>query len=399
MRKLTWVVTLVVMSCGSPPPAQDPVGDKPPPPAQAVSLTPSDVTMIWPMPADDAQRDTMIAATTAGAHGELLPAALYQLPILDERDWGIKDPLMDRPRLRVVAARLDPCFASFAPPTDPACINQIRLVMQVLRPGGGQGGGTPTAEMGANDGAVHLFYKVSRGELLALARAVAALRDKHGGAEVTETLGVHPLLARHGLGSAYARELQALLLAELGVARLTRVTFFARTRAREPQWPFGIFDVVGGKLVQQDIVTLGVKRQTLEGVFRKVVDPVTRSADNPDALLSISGPVRAPTAAETAAYAALLRIQNPTKHTPETMACAECHAAQRMQTAAQNTLGLLPTDFAADHFVSPVAPTPESKMGSENFHAAGYLAANLAVSTRTANETAAVVTAMTALLR
>ena len=391
--KLGWLVALST-ACSTPAPVPIAPGEPAPAtPAKPIALTAADVTMIWPMPRDAAGRDAMIAATTAGGHGELLPAAHYKVPVLDERDWEVKDPQIDRTRLRVVAARLDPCFASFVAPTDASCVNQVRLVMQVIRP---DGGGVKD-RMGANDGAVHVFYRLPRAELLDLVRELAALGAKHGGT-ASETLGVHPILARDGASSDYGKQLHALLLARIGAKRLTRVTFFARTAAREPLWPFGLFDMIDGKLVQQDIVTLGAKRQTLEGAGpRKVIEPQTTSADNPAALLSVFGPTRTATDGERAAYAALLRIQNPTKHTPDTMACAECHTAQRMQRAAEMTLGLRATELPGDHFATGI-PLPTTPVDAENFHAAGYLGDNLAVSVRTANETAAVVTALTALL-
>ena len=359
-----------------------------------VTLAAEDVTLIWPLPADGAQRDAMLGASSRGAHGELLPAGFYPLPVLDERDWAVKDPLEDRARLRVVAARLDPCFASFAGPRDPSCVSQIRLVLQVLRPGGGSL--TSSGAMGANDGAVHVFYRIPREELVSLAGDLASLRKRHG-ASVMDRIGVHPLLAR-GAGGAEASELQALVLRHVGAERLTRVTFFARTAAKEPLWPFGIFDVVGGKLVGQKIPTVGVDRQKLEGAGPiKVVHSPTTSPDNPSSLLSIFGAPRPPSEKERAAYAAVLRIQNPAKHTPETMGCAECHASQRMQSAAESVLGLRPADFAADHF-TPVVTPPAERIDAENFHACGYLGTNLSVSTRTANETSAVLAALNELL-
>jgi hypothetical protein len=355
--------------------------------------------MIWPLPADAAKRDTMLAATSMGTHGELLPAALYQVPILDERDSAVTDPKLDRERLRVVAARFEPCRGSFGSPTDPSCINQIRLVMQVLRPGGG---GAPANTIGANDGAVLVFYKVTRDELLALARDVVALRAAHATpnaepAASSAELGVHPVLAREGLGSAYATQLQAKLLALVGAKRLTKITFFARTLAREPVWPFGSFKVDDGHVVKNTIPTLTTDRQTLEGTFRQVIAPVTSSPDNPAALLTITGAKREATAPERAAFASLLRIQNPTKHNPDTMACAECHVAQRLTRVAETTLGLSASDFAADAFTSTVQRAPD-KIHGENFHAASYLGTNLAVAVRTANETSAALQAMQTLL-
>jgi hypothetical protein len=268
------------------------------------------------------------------------------------------------------------------------------LVLQVLRPGGGTSKSTP---IGANDGAVLAFYKLTREELNAFARDIAALASKHGGS-ASETLGVHPILARDGLGSEYAKQLQAKILANVGAKRLTKITFFARTSAREPEWPFGTFSVVDGKAVRKSIPTLTSEKQTLEGSFNQVINPPTTSSDNPAALFRVFGSARAPKPEERAAYAALLRIQNPAKHNPDTIACAECHAAQRLQTAAEKTLGLRPADFADDAYVSTVLPAP-GKIDGENFHAVSYLGTNLAVLVRTANDTSAVLAQMNTLLQ
>ena len=374
---------------GAPPAPTPTTPNTPSAPSAPIRLTPTDVTLIWPLPTDTTQLDSMLAATSAGAHGELLPASLYEVPILDERDDSVTDAKADRARLRVVAARFEPCRNSFGSPHDASCVNQLRLVLQVLRPGGG---GIDRSTIGANDGAVLAFYKLTRDEVLALARDTAAL----GG--TSEMLGVHPGLAREGLGSAYAKKLQAKILALVGANRLTKITFFARTRAREPLWPFGTFEVKDGKVLKKTIPTLSVDRQTLEGAGpRKVIEPITSSPDNPAVLLGIMGATRTATAAERAAYGSVLRIQHPGKHNPDTIACAECHAAQRMQEAAERTLGLRVEDFASDAYASSVKVTP-GKIDSENFHLTSYLGTNLAVGTRTAHDTNAVLATMRVLL-
>ena len=359
------------------------------PAASAVQLSASDVTTIWPMPSSEAQRDTMLAATSTGRYGELLPAALYQVPILDERDPAATDAQADRARLRVVAARFEPCRGSFGSPDEASCTNQLRLVLQVLRPGAGA-----NDAMGANDGAVLAFYKLSRDELLGFTRDVAALRAKYGVAE-SAALGVHPVLARDGLGGEFARALQAKLLEHAGAQRLTRITFFTRTKAREPQWKFGGFDIVDGKAVPKQIATLGDEHQTLEGAGpMKVIHPPTSSPDNPAPLLAVFGR-RDPTPADRAAFAAVLRIENPKRHNPETIACAECHAAERMHATA-DSLGLHAD--GPDAFHSDITSATAGKIDAENFHAVSYLGTNLAVTTRTANDTSAVLAEMRALL-
>lgn len=390
MKALLVIAPLIACSHPAPPP---PAAAAPAAAAARITLAPSDVTTVWPMPASETERDAMLAATSVGRFGELLPASLYAVPVLDERDPAATDPHAERARLRVVAARFEPCRGSFGSAQETSCVNQLRLVMQVLRPGGGSSGST----MGANDGAVLAFYKLSREELLALARNVAALRAKYGGGLEDGPLGVHPLLAREGLRSAYARALQAELLAHAGAERLMRITFFIRTKAREPLWSFGAFDVRDGKAVPRRIATLDAEQQTLEGAGpRKVITPPTSSKDNPAALLGVFGRHDA-NDSDRAAYAAVLRIENPTLHNPDTMACAECHAAERMH-ATGDTLGLRTEQFASDGYRADVQSAAAGKIANENFHAVSYLGTNLAITTRTANDTSAVLAEMKTLL-
>jgi hypothetical protein len=383
---------LAVVACSKSAPNQQTGGAGAP---SAPELTASDVTIIWPLPKNAAERDTMIAATSVGTHGELLPAGAYKVPVLDERDSTVKDPAAERERLRVVSARFEPCRGSFGPPADSTCVNQLRLGFQVLRPGGG---GAPRTKTGANDGAVLAFYKLSRAELLALARDLISLRDSHGGDTKSDKLGVHPLLARHGLGSDYANALQAKLLEYAGVKRLTRITFFTRTLAREPEWIFGALDVADGGSTIRQLATLDHDHQSLEGGGpRLVIKPTTSSPDRLDALLAVSG-TRKATEREVAAYGAVLRIENPAIHNADTTGCAECHVTERVRRTAERQLGLRATAFGADLYEVSFSSTTQGKIDGENFHAASYLGANLAVITRTVNETSAVVTAMNALL-
>src|SRR5688572_7771530 len=111
----------VLAACGNAAPTTQGAAPTPTPAAPAV-LRATDVT----------QRDSMLAATSVGGHGELLPANLYEVPLLDQRDGSVTDPKQDRQRLRVVAARYEPCRGSFGSPTEASCVNQLRLVFQVF---------------------------------------------------------------------------------------------------------------------------------------------------------------------------------------------------------------------------------------------------------------------------
>jgi hypothetical protein len=380
------VVSLALLACKSEPTKQTGTAT-----VAAPTLTAFDVTTVWPLPKNTAEYDAMLAATSKGTHGELLPAEVYTVPRLDERDTT---KASDRERLRVVAARFEACRGSFGPPTDDACVNQLRLVFQILRPGGG---GAAQGVVGANDGAVLAFYKLTRDELLELALDLVALREAYDEAPPSGALGVHPLLAKHGLGSGYASSLNATLLAYAGVKRLTRITFFTRSAAREPQWQFGALDVANGATSIRKLATLDHDHQTLEGAAtRLVISPQSPADDRPHALLAL-GTSKRPTEGHQRAYAAVLRIEDPTIHNADTTGCSECHVAERIRRSAEKQLGLRAT--ANDVFDSALVSATAGKIAAENFHAAGYLGTNLAVATRTVHETAVVVEAVDGLLR
>jgi len=355
------------------------------------TLTAFDVTTVWPLPRNQAEYDSMLTASSAGAHGELLPAEVYKVPQLDERDTT-KAP--DRERLRVVAARFEPCRGSFGPPTDPACVNQLRLVFQVLRPGGG---GAAQGAVGANDGAVLAFYKLTREELLELTLDLVALREAYDESPPSGPLDVHPLLAKYGLGSGYALSLNANLLAYAGVKRLTRITFFTRSAAREPEWQFGALDVANGASSIRKLATLDHDHQSLKGAStRLVITPQSPADDRPHALLVLGNSKKA-TETQQRAYAAVLRIEDPTTHNADTTGCSECHVAERIRRSAEKQLGLRAT--AGDAFKSELVSATSGKIAAENFHAASYLGTNLAIATRTVHETSVTVEAIDSLLR
>lgn len=380
------LLSLALLACNS---KSEPRKQTGPAGPAAPTLTAFDVTTVWPLPKNSAEYSSMLAPTSTGAHGELLPVDTYKVPQLDERD-ATKAP--DYERLRVVAARFEPCRGSFGSPSDATCNNQLRLVFQVLRPGGG---GAAQGAVGANDGAVLAFYKLTRDELLDLTLDVVALREAFDESPPSGPLGVHPLLDKYGLASGYTASLNATLLAYAGVKRLTRITFFTRTAAREPEWTFGALDVANGVTSIRQLATLEHDHQSLKGAgARLVITPQSPAEDRPHALLAL-GASKKPTETHQRAYAATLRIENPTTHNADTTGCAECHVAERIRRTAEKQLGLR----ASDAFQTDLVSATAGKIAAENFHAAGYLGTNLAIATRTANETSVVVKAIDALLR
>src|SRR3954468_13589110 len=116
---------------------------------------PDDLSVLYPLATSQAAFDRgYLAPASPGLGGPLLPADVY------EQAFGPPGTLQlgGTPAapalagLRMVAFRLDPCFASLDATPDAACVNQLRIVFQTLR-----FDGTQAIAIAADD-AVHAFY-------------------------------------------------------------------------------------------------------------------------------------------------------------------------------------------------------------------------------------------------
>lgn len=361
------------------------------------AVAPQDLSIAFPLP-ERIDDGALLAATDVAAGGELLDAAAFaQVGALDMNSEGPagKTGEAARPGLRLLALRLDPCFG---PLDGSSCTPQMRLVFQGLSV-------TPEGRVQADDGAVHVFVKLDDAELLRTVKQVLALKEAAGGYP-DAPLGVHPILAKQGLGGAFAQGLRSIVLEHAGAARTVRVTFFKLLNAGVSTWSFGILENQGGSYRPATIATLARSGQSLSnalafgGDLSATVDPVTTHADNLTLLLDTSRAKSAPPSQQQAAFDAALRIENPLRHTPDTIDCASCHAAMAAARSAEAKLGLS-REGNANRFAptSPVTPTMPARVSLHNLHAFSYLGTELGVSQRTANETAVAVERVNAKLR
>jgi len=130
------------------------------------------------------------------------------------------------PRLRVVAARIDPCFPVL---TGATCRHQIRFVVQAF---GGDFG----------DSALHVFYDLPEADFDTL---LTELLSISGAVPKDAPLGVHPLLTEQGTRGAYARALKKILFSHVGAQRITRVTATQLVKIGF-SWTFRGFDFTNG---------------------------------------------------------------------------------------------------------------------------------------------------------
>ncbi len=391
-------VLLALVACGS----SSVAGNGTPTPSEGVvdpattltQVEPQDVTVVYPLPASAADAEHMLKGTSVGAFGELVPREAFSR-IAEPLDARSKGPVGSagepaRQGLHLVAVRLDPCFGVEG--KESTCQAQMRLVFQ------GMAGVGDAPGPAADDGAVHVFVALPQAELVRTVKQVLSLREKAGG-YTAEPLGVHPVLAREGLGGAFAQGLRSIVLEHGGASRVTRMTFFRRTNSRQSQWVFGILDTKSGGFFESTIATTKTITQTLvagigEGLAGRVENP-TSSPDNMMLLLDTEQVKSAPQADVAKAVQAAERVENPRFHSPDTMDCVSCHTS----TAALRVIGQAP---GPDAYRTAGGKTPAhvgpAVASLENVHAISYLGRELGITQRTANESHSVTVAVNALL-
>lgn len=349
----------------------------------------NDVSILFPL---GGQRDQLLRTTQGVGSAALLPRTIFDRlpsPFVPGRGAdGIYDAL------RVVAARIDPCFPGGT--TD--CKNQIRFVLQPI---------DGDMSLAADDSAVHVFYEISRASFTTLAQGLLALKNAPDALATDGPLRVHPALQSLGLSSPYGQRLKELLVSTSASGVLTRVTFIARGGdvGKENIWRFGAFDIEGGAPTAKAIPTL--RRRSGSEVFEQMITingttkTLSATTSDPDgaALLPLLVPNGASDAEIAAAYSAAMRIEDPgltpQPHTSENLDCVSCHLAtpSRAWAAAQGRWTFPPMTFSST--LSLDNTTLSVMARSEVTRAFSYLSVTgsapvAEISQRTINESAVV---------
>ncbi len=388
----------------APPP--DAASPDAPPDAPAITgsaLQLNDVSVLMPLPSTLAERDEgMLAATSAGPRGALFPATtLDAVKALSPSTGGLAFD-----KLRVVAMRIDPCFAVLAPtPDGVGCEAQIRLVLQPISQFLGEGGRHPAENFGTH--AVHTFYRLTRAEVYALKDDLVSLRLASSSGEALGPLAPHPLIEQQGLTGEFSAGLRALILGAAGAENLTRVAVMNLVASQ--QWDFQIFDVIDPSQVSpRPIATLPPVTTKQSGSASNISagDSTNGSGDSqfipapagPDTFNELAAtPLANQLSGEArrAQFDALMRTENPQRTTAETVACASCHFTMTVKRRVAWRFGLFDS-VSADAFVAnPAVVTPADlkptfTTSEFSIHAFSYQSSIPMIVQRTVNESAAV---------
>lgn len=345
----------------------------------------NDVSILFPLPAAGAI-DQLLAPTDDGGRGELLPLKVFEhAPELTPYD----DEAGQYAALRVVSVRVDPCFPSLVGAPRPGCRFQVRLVLQPLYVDAGV--------LRAEDAAVHVFYELPAGELVALLADLLRLKEGSAPLPTHAPLSVHPTLASEGLSGPYATGLRTALLSRIGAERLTRMTFMQLGGERDA-WTFGGFDFADGVATPIGILDSAVTRETFSN--DPVADPLSFSGGVTPEL--VGAPEDFDALYDSAAaslksedelwplYEAILRIENPDHHSPESVDCVSCHVAQpaRLWLERNTSLAARSTELRYTSAFDLTLQDPVDDTTSV-LRAFGWLDARPAIAARVVHESAA----------
>jgi hypothetical protein len=371
----------------------------------------NDVSILYPLASSAAEvASGYLTPASSGAKGALLPTATYTAvskgiaPVSRPLTPSQAVPLAN---LRVVALRLDPCFAQAGPLESlDGCEPQIRLIFQPLD--------VVENTVNAEDMAVHVLYSLTADEFYDAVNDVIALREANGSGDLGP-LAVHPLLAQQGMSGTMAAALNAIVLKYAGSTNLVRAAAFQRSAIGQfdSNWTLQAVDVTSGKTKAAPIP--GVK-ETSQTISQPLQEPEQHTMkellfDDPDTsdkigdLLSVTSLTDSASVLQ-AAFDAASRIENPDVHTVNTIDCASCHTAAIATRFGQEKFNLV-TDPSAAPFSVPddavsaadfAQTTPaeellgESPQTATNIHAFSYNEIGPMIMQRTINETAAIVT-------
>jgi hypothetical protein len=350
-------------------------------------LSQNDVSILLPLPSSQSE-DLPFRPSTVGKFGELLPKTVYsKMPPLT-----FETPEATFKKLRVVAIRIDSCFP-LSPPSV-GCQSQVRFVWQ---PVAAQADG----KVYANDAAIHTFYDLSESEFFGLVSQLEKLKDSVGSNSSNDALVINPLLKKQGLRSAYAKDLFAIILSQVGSSRLSQATFMQLSGSGNV-WIFGGFLISGGVVRELPIPRISEFTQTFfnNPIFptyfsNGAISPAPSGKDTFNLLVRNSRDITKADEPEVIeSTMATIRIENPQRHNVHTMDCVSCHTAQVARIWATRQYPWLALEPRGQQFkfqskFNLINNSPHQD-NTTTVRAFGYKGLDPAISQRTINETAAV---------
>lgn len=360
----------------------------------------NDVSILFDLPQGNEDVSFLLGAgKTETQKAELLPVPIHDRfkPLLL---GAIDQPKNEYQALRVVAARIDPCFKYG---TSSKCFPQLRLVWQPVDKS--SAGGYTSFDAG-----VHSFYELNPIEWKTLLTKMLALKQKMEKAGVSTNnvpLNIHPALKNPATRQLFMTEMKDIILEFCGKRNLSRVTFM-RLFTPDIWWVFGGIEIKKNEIVRMNLPRMHEKEPIqnffnddfnapmgMRGAITPALDNPSEADDLTELLKDYSMTFSSP---DGLAYAkkslsTLDRVENPQHFSPETMDCIHCHVAQGTRAWFSNKH----KDFYQKNQVSPfkyqgknLTNTSGSINNPKSMRILGFLGKKTAIGQRVINESAEV---------
>lgn len=346
----------------------------------------SDLSILFPLP-QPGSPNQLWQPNTPAREGVLLPRKVYdELPMIvvpRDREWILQS-------LRVVAARIDPCFKEGPSPERLPCRRQIRFVWQPMEEN--------RSHWTTIDAAVHSFHELKESEWRKLRADLLKLKSQSQ-IEPGLPLQVHPLLEAQGVQGAYGNRLRQVLLSYAGPANLIRATAMV-VNNEGTVWVFTGFDFKNGKAIRLQIPRTKMKAQAFFANLENPSEYRSRMNPYPEGeapflnLLNDSSTAQEKMGEEEIQQAvrSSLRALNPNLSNPGTVDCVSCHAARGIPAWAEEKFPNWnwETIFGDQLFRAPgnLGNTTAQPRRADMLRAFGYMGRGPAISPRTVFETA-----------
>lgn len=335
----------------------------------------NDITILVPLPEDIDQPVLLRGSDPADDGTPFVPQPLFDRLQKEEGEFS-SDTYQ---RLQLVAVRFDLCDHQAPGPCPLTGEASLRLVFQ------------PLHIHGADDVGIHAFYSVAETEVVAALRALRELASLRSGP-------AEPLAPSESLAAGdaeYTEALRAFVRAYGGEGNLIRLAVNAQfALSAAVTWFFRELERREADFEERSItgMTETTQRVTLEGGAFFRVEPVSDAPPGLARALS-SGEFRGSSQAEqNTALEALVAINNPLTHGPDTVACVACHASTVALATRAEDLGIdpsrLPGRYTTSHDVSVAAGM--SAMSDRTLRALGWRGTTPLISQRVAHDTALV---------
>jgi hypothetical protein len=201
-----------------------------------------------------------------------------------------------------------------------------------------------------------------------------------------------------------ATAVRALILRYAGEQNLMRVTRLSATQAGFA-WNFDGFDVPATgaptPMIIPSLPQSAVRQELFSGFSTTAVMgrfmPATTDADDLTGVADTANAAMLSPTARAAGFAAVVHVDHPARHSPNTIDCASCHFATPVERLVGPAWSFVeaqhPDAFTADGtFVTQaeLTPTFSADLGFD-VHAFSWFATIPAINQRTVNESAAIV--------